>query len=359
MKITCSIIRDLLPLYAEDMVSPDSRELVDDHLCGCDECTKELAALKKRQPIPVETDVSSLKRVELTIRRKKTMTVLAVLMTVAALIVTGMTWLFTPYTLTKTEAIEGVWVTEDGALAIDYARGITGKASQSVLDSDNVAHICNTTRYDWYMGRQKDEMLEAMTEEEIRAYIAELYKKEECTETDWNRFFDIDVDYGVFQTLDGEYLHRYDPETWTEENGKWTNRPVDRNLWYIHPTNTGMDMYLMHDAGLEMPDSVLWLTSNAYGYLLFGCLGFAALFFWISRGITGIWKEVLSRVAMILVCVAASTLLVTGGRLKILEYHLTYEWNRAIYMESLVLSLAALLWHQLHRMNRTPEMASP
>lgn len=352
MEISCNIIRDLLPLYAENMVSEDSKNLVDDHLCRCDDCVKELAALKKPQPVPVETDVNSLKRVELTIRRRRALTVLAVMMTVAALIVTALTWLMTPYTLTKTEAIEKVWVTEDGALAIDYARGITGKASQSILDSDNVANVCITTRYDWYMGRQKDAMLEDMTEEEIKAYIADLYKKEECTEKDWNRFFEIELDYGVFETNDGEFLHRYDPETWTEENGKRTNRSVDRNQWYICPTNTGVDMHLMHDAGLEMPDSVLWLTSSAYSYVQFGCLIMAALFYWISRGITGIWKEVLSRVAIILLCIAASTLLVTGGQFHTLEYQLTYEWNQAIYMESLTLSLAVLLWHQLYRMNR-------
>lgn len=352
MKISCDIIRDLLPLYVENMVSSDSKKMVDDHLCGCNECTRELATLKKHHPIPVETDISSLKRVELTIRRKKTLTVLAVMMTVAALIVTAMTWLMTPYTLTKTEAIENVWVTDDGALAIDYARGITGKSSQSIMDSDNVANVCNTTRYDWYMGRQKDLMLEGMTREEIEAYIANLYDKEECTENDWNRFFEIQLNYGVFQTNDGEFLHRYDPETWIPENGKWTNRPIDRNQWYVHPTNTGMDVYMLHDAGLNMPDSALWLTSSVYAYVMFGCLAMGALFFWISRGITGIWKEVLSRAAIILVSIAASTLLVTGGQLKTLEYHLTGEWNQAIYMEALVLSLAVLLWYQLYQMNR-------
>jgi len=352
MKISCDIIRDLLPLYAEDMVSPDSRKLVDDHLCGCDACVKELNALKKPQTVPVETDVSALKRVELTIRRKKTLTVLAVMMTVAALIVTAMTYLMTPYILTKTEAIEDVWVTEDGALAIDYANGIIGKGSQSIQDSHNVANVCRTTRYDWYMGRQQDAMLEDMSKEEIEAYIADLYKKDECTENDWNRFFDIDLDYGLFQTHDGEYLHRYDPETWIPENGEWTNRPIDRNQWYIYPTNTGTDLHLMHDAGLDMPDSALWLTSSAYAYVLFGSLILAGLFFWISRGISEIWKEVLSRVTIILVSIAASTLLVTGGQLRTLEYHLTGEWNQAIYMDALVLALAALLWHQLYRMNR-------
>lgn len=352
MKISCNIIRDLLPLYAEDMVSEDSKQLVDEHLCGCDDCVKELAVLKKPQKVPVETDVGSLKRVEETIRRRKVLTVMAVLMTVAALIVTGITWAMTPYVLTATEAIEDVWVTEDGALAIDYARGITGKASQSILDSDNVANVCTTTRYDWYMGKQKDAMLEAMTEEEIRQYIADLYKKDDCTENDWNRFFDIDLDYGNFVTNDGEHLDRYDPETWIPENGKWTNRPIDRNQWYIRPINTGVEEHLLYDAGLDLPDSILWMTSKAYGYFFAGCLILAALFYWISRGITGIWKEVLSRVTIILLSIAVSTLLVTGGQFHTLEYYLDYEWNRAIYMEALTLSLTLLLWHQLHCLNK-------
>ena len=108
----------------------------------------------------------------------------------------------------------------------------------------------------------------------------------------------------------------------------------------------------MYDSGLDLPDSILWMTTKAYGYFLAGCLILAALFYWISRGITGIWKEILSRTSMILICISVSTLLVTGGQFHTLEYYLTAEWNRAIYMEALVLSLTTLLWYQLHRMNR-------
>ena len=45
MEISCDIIKDILPLYAEDMVSNATREMVDEHLCKCDDCTKELASL--------------------------------------------------------------------------------------------------------------------------------------------------------------------------------------------------------------------------------------------------------------------------------------------------------------------------
>ena len=44
MKITCDIIQDLLPLYEDDVLSEDSRQLVEDHLAGCEKCRQNLGA---------------------------------------------------------------------------------------------------------------------------------------------------------------------------------------------------------------------------------------------------------------------------------------------------------------------------
>ena len=57
MKISCDIIRDILPLYAEDMVSTATKEMVDEHLCECESCTAELENLRKPAKLPVEADV--------------------------------------------------------------------------------------------------------------------------------------------------------------------------------------------------------------------------------------------------------------------------------------------------------------
>ena len=64
MKISCNIIRDLLPLYAEDLASEDTRTLVDEHLCDCAECTGILESMKQNTPVPVETTPESLKKVK-------------------------------------------------------------------------------------------------------------------------------------------------------------------------------------------------------------------------------------------------------------------------------------------------------
>ena len=349
MDISCDIIRDLLPLYAEDLVSEDSRKLVDDHLCTCDPCTKQLGILKKATAIPIEVETKSLKRVENTLRRRRVLTVAAVLMTVASLTVTAMTWLLTPYPLTAEEAIEGVELREDGALAIDFARGVQGHAGRGIFDADNYGHIGFTNRYDWYQAKKLDKQLEGMTQEEVEAYIMDIYKSEECTQREWDRFNNIYLEYGVWESSDGEQYHypylRGDGET----EWKQVSSEADRNHWYIDPKNGDSEL-LLWDGGKEMPTSIIWTSTYAYGYAFWGSLILAALFYAVSRGVAGIWKEILTRMTIILVCVAASILLATSGQLTTLEYFLSNEWTEVAYLEALVLSMTALLWHQLVRM---------
>ena len=40
-KITCEIIKDILPLYVDDVVSADTRTMVEAHLAECESCKKE------------------------------------------------------------------------------------------------------------------------------------------------------------------------------------------------------------------------------------------------------------------------------------------------------------------------------
>jgi len=46
MRTECSIVRDLLPLYVENMVSGESAEYIEEHLKDCDECSAELELLR-------------------------------------------------------------------------------------------------------------------------------------------------------------------------------------------------------------------------------------------------------------------------------------------------------------------------
>ena len=86
MKLSCKIIKDLLPLYAEGMVSGDSREAIEEHIGGCDDCREELAALRQETVVPTRTDTAPLEHLERNIRRRRiSAAVLSILVTAALL----------------------------------------------------------------------------------------------------------------------------------------------------------------------------------------------------------------------------------------------------------------------------------
>ena len=39
MKLSCNVIRDLIPLYADQICSEESKELVEEHLTDCKDCS--------------------------------------------------------------------------------------------------------------------------------------------------------------------------------------------------------------------------------------------------------------------------------------------------------------------------------
>ena len=59
MKNSCDVIRDLLPLYADDACSADSRRLVDEHLAECPDCS---GMLKRLQNNEIESDLQMEKQ---------------------------------------------------------------------------------------------------------------------------------------------------------------------------------------------------------------------------------------------------------------------------------------------------------
>lgn len=60
----CNVIQDLLPLYADDVVSEESRELVEEHLECCPECRQILSEIQTSIPIPKHTHDTALKKIK-------------------------------------------------------------------------------------------------------------------------------------------------------------------------------------------------------------------------------------------------------------------------------------------------------
>ena len=58
----CSIVRDILPLYVENVISDDTKQFVDEHLSHCTECKNELELSQTDIPIKKNCYYSHLKK---------------------------------------------------------------------------------------------------------------------------------------------------------------------------------------------------------------------------------------------------------------------------------------------------------
>ena len=76
MKPHCNVIKDLLPLYAEDMLSCESKTLVSEHLSECADCKRHSEELSRELTPACDNDSASIKKVRSRLRKHRLYTVL-------------------------------------------------------------------------------------------------------------------------------------------------------------------------------------------------------------------------------------------------------------------------------------------
>lgn len=135
MDKTCSIVQDLLPLYAEDMLREGTKEFVDGHLAQCEACRAELAALKADvKPAPVSAQpLRDLKR---QLRRRKLTAVLLAVALALTLAAAGFAYLtapqYLPYDETEWMITRSPRALADGSIMADGLTDLSGIESISV-----------------------------------------------------------------------------------------------------------------------------------------------------------------------------------------------------------------------------------
>lgn len=316
MKITCDVIRDILPLYAEDMVSRDTKNLVEEHLIGCEACRNELDELCKPRKLPVETDASSLERVGKSIRRRGVLAVMAVLLFVATLLIGGSLMLDAPIYLTAEQAIASVEALEDGTIRIHPTDIVTSTGScMGAVDETSVGEnygvVYATKLFMLLFPREKTPY------ENMPAEIQELVSKE-----DWG-------------------THRYQLD----------GGASSYNIWYVNPRN-GMADTLLWDAGKPHPQVPLKAVNYhlAYYVAILAVLCIVGLF--LEKKFLNRWYGKLAGLLPVLCgCMAVSVIIVTAGQL----VELWGEFTEAL-LESIIvaipMSLCVLSVRQLIRLNR-------
>lgn len=277
MKISCDIIRDILPLYAENMVSQPTREMVDEHLSECDACAGELTALKN-QNVPIEPETTSLERVKKAIRRRRILSVLSVLFFVVTVLIGGVLLLDAPVYLTAEEAVKEVSI-EGNTVKIVWDERVIGTGGRTQMqESGNytVTAWSNLLRIIKPAERVPYDMLE----EEVKLFIS----KEEYD------LMDNTSTYSIGEGTDG------------------------MNFWYCNPAKGSMELIL--DNGNPYTDTVVIEEGYRIKAFVIGmsilcaiCMAVGIMF---RRKCFGL---LIIRTGILAGCVALSAVIVTAGQL--------------------------------------------
>ena len=135
MNKDCSIVQDLLPLYAEDMLREGTKEYVDGHLAQCEACRAELAALKA-DVTPAPVNAQPLRDLKRQLRRKKLTAVLLAVALALTLATAGFAYLtapqYLPYDETEWMITRSPRALADGSIMSDGLTDLSGIESISV-----------------------------------------------------------------------------------------------------------------------------------------------------------------------------------------------------------------------------------
>ncbi len=140
MKNECSIVCDLLPLYAEDMVSEDTAEFVKEHLGNCPTCRAELEKLRKPvQPVAAQhvpdIDAEPLKRLKKALLMEKVQAILCTAAVLLALMLSGLSFLTAPEYFAYSQELVTVTEGANGEATISFSSEITNYKLQRIADS--------------------------------------------------------------------------------------------------------------------------------------------------------------------------------------------------------------------------------
>lgn len=158
MNNKCNLIRDILPLYVEDMVSTDTREFVSEHLEYCEACRAEFEHMRKPADFIPNADIVPLKRIkkELFIKRLQTVFFTAILACAIVTIIFGILTSpkFFPYSDNLLNVIGG----SDGNIIITFDNKVTGYSCIKEFNDETGTEVYRvnawTTTWDLYLSNR-------------------------------------------------------------------------------------------------------------------------------------------------------------------------------------------------------------
>lgn len=160
MSNQCNLIKDILPLYVEDIVSADTREFVSNHLEHCAECRAELEHMRgPAKYVPdIDTDIVPLKRIkkDLFIRHLQTIFFTAIIACAVVMIAFGV--LTSPKFFPYSDDLMKVVDNHSGEIIVAFDDRVTGYTCTKEFYEESGAEVYRinawTTTWDLYLSNR-------------------------------------------------------------------------------------------------------------------------------------------------------------------------------------------------------------
>ncbi len=292
MKNKCNIVKDILPLYLEDMISEDTRKFVDSHIDHCDKCKEELESLKSNNTnneLEGEDSIKALKKIKFDILKKQIVTAIISALIPTIIITLSVAYLTAPKYLAYSEVENSFEVYE-------------------VNDYVNVSFI----------GEYELHQLET------GIYEISVY------DTLWNKIFNPTIEQTITINPDGEKID---------------------TVYYISNNGEDLDQVIYGESGSSGSGRITLprLFIGSYFYL-------AAIVFIVALGVLVIFKRnekiknILLNILWLPISYMISSIAITGLNMD------TYSSSRDVYLILILTTMIYCLTHLLSKRIRKPKV---
>ncbi|MCR5794291.1 MAG: zf-HC2 domain-containing protein [Solobacterium sp.] len=151
MKNECSVVQDLLPLYAEKLTSEDTNEFIEEHLAGCEECSHVLKGLQADVP-QIQEEELPLKQLSAVYKKNRLETVLCAVFIVMSIAISVFSWITAPQYLALKDAVAYIDAKEGAdTVTVGLKENIRHFTCEEYTDPDGIASadiVCWTSVLD-------------------------------------------------------------------------------------------------------------------------------------------------------------------------------------------------------------------
>lgn len=144
MRLSCDVIKDLMPLYVEGMLSEESVKLVEEHIEHCEDCKSFLKAFDQNQVISEDHNLMPLLKLKSLLRKKKAV-VIALSITLTLLFSAVLfSFLSAPNYMPLNAELLDVRELSDGSVIVQFNQTVHGydiEESPSNSGEGSVYHI--------------------------------------------------------------------------------------------------------------------------------------------------------------------------------------------------------------------------